>query len=239
MAAFHFTERDGNAIAELVECRQDRRCVLQLPTAPQRRNRQRALGALAPDEVPLTLARVEAEVAAQQLQLGTNRLRVIEQALRWVVVAENRGPPGAEDAGLLEADGLAVVAEEGLVVEIDTRDDGDIRIDHVHGVEAAAEADLEDRDIELRFGEEGECRERAEFEIRERDIATRALHLLERCGERFVARLGTTNTNALVIAEQVRRGVEADLVAGFEEDLLGERAGGTLAVGAADGEGGG
>ena len=65
---------------------------------------------------------------------------------------------GAEDAGLFAGDGGDGVAEVVLVVEGDVGEDGEERLDDVGGVEAAAEADFEDGDVDLLLGEveEGE-----------------------------------------------------------------------------------
>src|SRR5262249_38128791 len=73
-------------------------------------------------------------------------------------------------------------------------------------------------------------------EIRERRVAARFLDRLEARDQRSVARLFSVEMDALVIAKEMRRGVEADFVAGFEEDALEDGAGGAFAVGSADGD---
>ena len=146
------------------------------------------------------------------------------------------GLPGAEDARLLVADGFAVAAEECLVVEVHAHDDGGIGIDHVHRVEPPAQAHFEHPRVELRLLEDPERGERAELEVREGRVAARGLDTLEGSHERLIARLLALQAHALVVGEQVRGGVEADAVAGFDEDALEVGAGGPLAVGAADGE---
>ena len=61
----------------------------------------------------------------------------------------DEGAVGAEDAGLLAGDLGDGVAEVLLVVEGDVGDDREQRIDDVGSVEATAEADLEDGDLDL------------------------------------------------------------------------------------------
>ena len=55
---------------------------------------------------------------------------------------------GAEDAGFFAGDGGDGGAEPLRVVERDVGDDGEERIDDVGGVEAAAHADFEDREVD-------------------------------------------------------------------------------------------
>ena len=62
--------------------------------------------------------------------------------------ADHQRHAGLGDAGLLERDLRQRVAEMALVIERDRRDRGDRRRQHVGGVEAAAEADLDDRDVD-------------------------------------------------------------------------------------------
>jgi len=54
-----------------------------------------------------------------------------------------------QDSGFFGCDFFKGVAEEIFMVEIDARDDGDKRREHVGGVEAAAEADFEDGEFHL------------------------------------------------------------------------------------------
>ena len=59
--------------------------------------------------------------------------------------------PGArlDDAGLLAGDLFDGMAEEIFVIEIDLRDHGDFRNDHVGGIQAAAHADFDHGEIDL------------------------------------------------------------------------------------------
>ena len=60
----------------------------------------------------------------------------------------DEGAVGAEDAGFFAGDFGDGVAEVVLVVEGDVGDDGEDGLDDVGGVEAAAQADFEDGDVE-------------------------------------------------------------------------------------------
>ena len=82
-----------------------------------------------------------------------------------VLRADDAGHAALEDAGLLRGDAGEVVAEEILVVVADRRDHrGERRVDDVGGVEAAAEPDLEQRDIGGMLGEEEEGDRRGDLE---------------------------------------------------------------------------
>ena len=60
----------------------------------------------------------------------------------------DKGAVGAKDAGLFAGDLCDGVAEIVLVVERDVGDDREQRVDDVGGVQAAAEADLQDGDVD-------------------------------------------------------------------------------------------
>ena len=66
------------------------------------------------------------------------------------------------------ADVLARRSEVVDVVDVDARDDRDVGIDDVDGVEPAAQADFEDHGIERGAREEPQRGQRAELEIGER-----------------------------------------------------------------------
>ena len=68
-------------------------------------------------------------------------------------IAHDAGHAGLDDTRLLRSDGGKRRAEVFLVVEADGRDHANFRRADIRGVESAAEARLENRDIDLAFGE--------------------------------------------------------------------------------------
>jgi hypothetical protein len=160
---------------------------------------------------------------------------VRDEARRRIGIAVDRGTSATEDARLLEADRLAVVAEEGLVVEVDAHDDGDVGVDDVDRIEPPAEAHLEDEPVDLGV-RKSPARERAELEVRERRVATRRFHALEAADELVVAASDAIDAHALVVAREVGDVYRPDAVAGLDEDALEVGAGRTLAVRSADGD---
>jgi len=126
------------------------------------------------------------------------------------------------------------------VIEIDRRHDGHVRVHDIHGIEASAKADFEDRDVELRAREQPQRGERSELEVREGDrcaaFHARILDAVERFDERDVRRFDAVDPHPFVVAEQVRRRVQADAKAGAAEHALEHRARRSLAVRPGDGD---
>ena len=63
-------------------------------------------------------------------------------------LADDGRAPCPRDAGLFATDAVAVAAEPVLMIEVDRGDHGHIGVDDVDGVEPAAEADFQDRQVE-------------------------------------------------------------------------------------------
>lgn len=107
------------------------------------------------------------------------------------------------------------VAEKILVVEIDTRDDGDDRRQDVGGIQAAAEADFEDREFHPLSGKVFESHGGDTFEISRvspqfagsEKFLDQEVYARQGLGEGCVANLFTVNANAFVDFFKVRRGV--------------------------------
>ena len=159
---------------------------------------------------------------------------MLDQARRRLGIAADGRIAGAENARLLAADGLARGAEKIHVIEIDAGDDGDVGLVDVGGVEPPAEADLEDDGVERLRGEDLPRRQRAELEIGQRHVAARRFDPREALAQRGVVDRPPVDADALVVIDQMRRGVEADAIAGAAQDALEHGAGRALAVGAAD-----
>ena len=151
-------------------------------------------------------------------------------------VGDYGGTAGPEDAGLFAPDLLARRAEILHVVDTDARQHGAVGVDDVHRVEPAAQADLEDGRFDFFSGEVVKRRKRAEFEVRQLNLTPRPLHGSKRVGERLVRRLDPGDPDALVVAQEMRRRVEAGAISGGAQDRLEHRAGRSLAVGSRDGD---
>ena len=125
------------------------------------------------------------------------------------------GRPGAEDAGLLQADALARRPQVVHVIEADAGDDGAVRVEQVDCVEPAAQPDLQDRDVQPGFAETA-ARRRA---CRTRNRSARCRRAPPRRARRRRPAAASVasravDPHALVVAQQVRRGIQADAIAG-------------------------
>ena len=150
--------------------------------------------------------------------------------------------PGADDARLLARDLAQGVSQEPLVVEGDVGDDGDAGLDHVGGVQPAAHAHLEHREVHCALGEvvEGHSGQHLEKAGMPGQVAARhqlgghALHALVQGGELGVADGLPVHLQPLVDLLQVRRSVEGGAVAGGAQDRGQGGGGRAFAVGPGD-----
>ena len=135
-------------------------------------------------------------------------------ALRRHRVAHDRRPAAPEDARLLAADRLAVVAEDLGVVDVDAGEDRAVGIEDVDRVEAAAQADLEDDQIERRAGEQPHDGEQRELEVGQRDVAARRLDRLEVRQQGGAVDAAAVDAAALLEADEMRLREQPDAIAG-------------------------
>ena len=206
--------------------------VEQLVHPAQCRIGQAAAPRAPPCPGPLLAVACIVVVTPQQPQVGTDLLGVTHQALRRLRIAADGGPVRPEDVGLFQRDGLAIIAQPLCMVDGHAGDDGAVRIHEVDGIQPPAQADLHHHRIQRLAREGQEHHQRGELEVRQRHIAARQLHLLEERQQRLVGQFLAIDADALVEAQQVRRGVQPHPVAGRAQDGIQHGAGGALAVGA-------
>ena len=144
-----------------------------------------------------------------------------------------------DDPGLLAGDLRQRVAEEFLVVHRDRRDRRDQRIvDDVGRIVAAAEADLEEREVGRVIGEEEDGGGGGDLELRDRGAAIDALDLEQRLDQRLLVdeapAAPPAEADALMEADEMRRGVDVRGLAGGLDHRAQECGGRALAVGAGD-----
>ena len=96
-----------------------------------------------------------------------------------LAAAEHGRTAAPENSGLLARNGLERRAQIFLMIQADAHHHGDVRIDHIDGIQAAAHADLEHPCIELRRLEHQQRRQRVELEERQTHLAARGLDSLE------------------------------------------------------------
>ena len=87
---------------------------------------------------------------------------------------------------LLEGDCFSSVPQKCRMVNADRRHNGNVRIDGIHGIEPAAQADFEDHHVWMRILKKFEHREAGVFEVRKRHAASCGLHFAKGCDQRLV-----------------------------------------------------
>ena len=124
------------------------------------------------------------------------------------------------------------MAQNGHVVQVDAGDDRTIRVHDVDRVQPPAQAHLQNYRIQRGAAHQPKDGQGAEFEIGQADLAARGVHRGKSFGQ--IGRRGRLPRQAAALLEmhQVRRGVNAGFVTGFEQDGFEHGAGRALAIGA-------
>jgi hypothetical protein len=142
---------------------------------------------------------------------------------------------GLQDAGLFAGDRRDGVAEKRLMVERYRGDRGGRRTaQHVGRVEPAAEPGFEQHDIRRRAGEGEKRRRRGDLEKGDRRAAIDPLAFLQQLQQQILFDQPAGEADALVKADEMRRGVGMNAVAAGFETGAQRRDGRALAVGAGD-----
>src|SRR5689334_15468054 len=104
------------------------------------------------------------KIAAGTQQVCADPCGFVEQSRGRFARADDGRPARAQNAGLLAADAVDVVAKPVLMIQIDGGHNRGIGIDDVDGIQAPAETDLEYRDVQSTLRKNPQCSKRAEFE---------------------------------------------------------------------------
>ena len=122
------------------------------------------------------------------------------------------------------------------MVATDAGDDGQIGGKEVDGVQSPPQADLKDRDVRAGAEEEIHGRQGAELEIGQGIIAPGGIDPGEGRAQVLIGHLPPPEADALVIADEVRRGIGRGAITGRAIDGLQQGDRGTLAVGTGHGD---
>ena len=120
------------------------------------------------------------------------------------------------------------------MVDIDTGDNRNVAIEHVDRVQPSTQADFQDHRIQILLRKQMHDGQRGEFKIGERNIAARCFDRLETGDQGRIGRAFAAQPRALVEMQEMRLDIQADAITGAQQDRFQHRAGGTLAIGAAD-----
>ncbi len=231
-AAAHFLRPNGQAQAQDFQRRQHRRSVEQLVGPAQAGITQRVAPHFTSAVVPLLLVAGIIEVTAEQPKIGADRLGVVDQRLRRHRIAAYGRFPGAEDAGLLETDGFARIAQVIRMIDVDAGHNGHVAVDHIDRIEPPAQAHFEDRHVELGLREQVADGQGGELEIGQRNLAARLLHHFKTGDQSLVRRHLAADACALIELEEMRFDVQTDTISRTQQDGFEHGAGRPLAVGA-------
>ena len=234
-ARAHGLRSHRHQLAQRLICRQHARCIHELVGTTQGRIGQPGITTATPCPAPLLAVTLIVEVMTKAPEVCADLGRVIEHTLWRHGVAHDHRSAWTHDAGLLAANGFAVITQNGGVVDINAGDDGAVSIHHVRSVEPAAQAHFQNGDIQLGQTQHAQDGQRGELKIRQQDFFT-----LQACGfhgfkvRQKVLSLGdfTVNAATLLKMHQVWRGIDAGLIARLQGHGLQHGTGRALAVGA-------
>ena len=122
------------------------------------------------------------------------------------------------------------------MIQSDTGDHGNIRIDDIHRIQPSAQPDFQHHRIQPGTLEQPERRQGTEFEIGQGNLAPGLVN-----GDKGRAQIGiryrlAVDADPLVVTHQVGRGVTTTAAAGAAQQVIQRGAGGALAVGTGNGE---
>ncbi len=122
------------------------------------------------------------------------------------------------------------------MIDVDAGDHCAIGIDDVHGVQATAQTDLQNRHIQMSAGHQVQDGQGTELEIGQADITPHRFHRGKRLGKRFGRGRFTVQAAALFKMNQVRGGVDACAVTRLQQHRLQHGTSRPLAIGARHGD---
>ena len=131
---------------------------------------------------------------------------------------------------LLDGDCFSSVPQKCRMVNTDRRHNRNVRIDGIHGIEPAAQADFEDHHVWMRILKKFEHREAGVFEVRERHAASCGLHFAKGSDQRLVRDFLPIEERALIEANEVRRRMHGRTKPCLAPNALHNGAGGPFAV---------
>jgi len=127
-----------------------------------------------------------------------------------------------------------VVAQIFCVVDVHAGDHRTVVIERIHRIQPATQPDLEYRDIHPVRDETLHRGQGSEFKVCEWSLTTSLFDFFKRSAQLVIARLLFVDADALVVMQQMRRGVATDAVSGGVQHGFQHRANRALAIGAAD-----
>ena len=139
-----------------------------------------------------------------------------------------------DDAGFLCGDLVQCIAQELHVVHADVGDDAELGDDDVGAVQATAQSDFDDGDVDLLFGKVVEGHRCRQFKEGRMERFEERTFLLDKTNDFFLRYRFPVDADAFPEVNQVGGGVKSGLVAGALQDGCQCVGAGTFAIGPGD-----
>jgi hypothetical protein len=165
-------------------------------------------------EGPLIVHAAIAVIAANQLEIGTDGGGMVQQALRRLRICTDGRLARSVDTGFLEADVLAVVTQNGRMVDIHTHHHRHIRLKDIHRIQPPTQANFHDGHIDFFFDKAVHGTQGAELEIGQRGITARRIDGGKTVDDALITDRLQINRHPLVVVLDMRRGITTHLETG-------------------------
>ena len=98
-------------------------------------------------------------------QISAHLSGMVNDALRRHRIADDDWLAGAHDAGFLQADAFAVIAQKFHVVKVNAGNDGAIGVQDVDGIQPPAQTDFQNHHVKLGVGQQLQDGQGGEFKV--------------------------------------------------------------------------
>ncbi len=164
-------------------------------------------------------------------QVGADTRRLAGDSRRGIGLAADGRFAGAIHPGFLHRYRLAGITQPVAVIEGNGGDHGHIGLHHIGGIEPTTQADFQQQHVRCGAAEEPQTGQGRKLEEGERYLAARRFHFGKGGAVIAICQLLTVDPHPLGKAQQMGRGVDANLVAGGHQNAGRHGAAGALAVG--------
>ncbi len=182
--------------------------------------------------IPAGFVFIATKIDADLTQAGTEARRLAGDGDGWVGLTADGGFAGAIDPGLLHRHRLAGITQPVAVIEGNGGDHGHIGLHHIGGIEPTAQPHFQQQHIGRGAPKQPQARQGGELEEGKGYLAAGRFHLGKGGAVIAIGQLGPVDPHPFGEAQQMGRGIDADLIAGFYQYAGRHGAAGALAVGA-------
>ena len=182
--------------------------------------------------IPTALVLIATKIDTDLTQVGAKTQCFTRDSRRRIGLATDGGFTGAIDASLLHRHCFAGITQPVAVIEGNGGDHGHIGLHHIGGVEPTTQPHFQQQHIGGGAAEEPQASQGGELEEGKGNLAAGRFHLGKGGAVIAVGQLLPVDPHPLGKAQQMGRGVDADLVACGHQNAGRHGTAGALAVGA-------